>query len=131
MNRQIRTMDVLILLAVIAGSQSGSIAVRADDDEGLSQYIYKTIGNRVLHAEILYPDDWTASNGRPAIVFFVVQYTLPNAQGCKLGLGQRVGRAGSRPTAVPDIASRNAHVIGYHVLCLILSVSYRRVKPNL
>lgn len=42
----------------------------AEDAKPVPQYVYKVIGQRTLKADILYPDDWRASDKRPAIVFF-------------------------------------------------------------
>jgi acetyl esterase/lipase len=36
----------------------------------LPQYVYKTIGQRELRVDVLYPDDWKPTDRRPAIVFF-------------------------------------------------------------
>lgn len=63
MNKAIRTMAVLTLI-LSAG------AVLAGESAGKPQYVYKTIGHRTLSADILYPNDWKASDRRAAIVFF-------------------------------------------------------------
>jgi acetyl esterase/lipase/nicotinamidase-related amidase len=42
----------------------------AEDGKPVPQYVYKTVGQRELKADVLYPDDWSASDKRPAIVFF-------------------------------------------------------------
>ena len=39
-------------------------------DEPRSQYVYKTIGQRELKADVLYPSDWKVTDKRAAIVFF-------------------------------------------------------------
>ncbi|NQU37222.1 MAG: alpha/beta hydrolase fold domain-containing protein [Actinobacteria bacterium] len=36
----------------------------------MPQFVYKTIGERELKADILYPDDWSANDKRSAVVFF-------------------------------------------------------------
>lgn len=42
----------------------------AEDGKPVPQYVYKTVGERELRADVLYPDDWTAGDNRPSIVFF-------------------------------------------------------------
>lgn len=73
MNSKTRRTNVVALLSAIVGCHSGANLVRANDDEGLPQYVYKTIqenGKRELKADVLYPDSWKPSDQRPAIVFF-------------------------------------------------------------
>ena len=43
---------------------------RADDAKPTPQFVYKTIGQRQLTADVLYPEVWRASDKRPSMVFF-------------------------------------------------------------
>ena len=70
MNKAIRIVAVIGLVLMVAVGQSCSGVLMAGESERKPQYVYKTIGERELTADILYPDDWKASDHRPAIVFF-------------------------------------------------------------
>jgi acetyl esterase/lipase len=50
--------------------QSRSGAVLAGESEQEHRYVYKTIGDRELKVDVLYPDDWKPTDRRAAIVFF-------------------------------------------------------------
>ena len=56
-----------VLIFVLA---IGSRPATAEDGSPLPRYVYKTIGQRELGADVLYPDDWSASDKRPAVIFF-------------------------------------------------------------
>ena len=69
MNQSIQTMVIgLICTACALGGHSG--ALLAGEAERLPQYVYKTIGERELKTDVLYPDDWKPTDRRAAIVFF-------------------------------------------------------------
>ena len=59
-----------VLCAAVLIVAAGSHCVSADDEQPRDQYIYKTIGQRSLKLDVLYPDDWREGDKRPAIVFF-------------------------------------------------------------
>jgi len=70
MNKMIRTMTAIALTLSAGVVQSRSGVVLAGESEQKSQYVYKTIGDRELKVDILYPDDWKSTDRRAAIVFF-------------------------------------------------------------
>lgn len=53
-----------LLGASCAAAEKGPLAPQAPS------YVYKTVGQRQLRVDVLYPTAWQASDRRPAIVFF-------------------------------------------------------------
>jgi acetyl esterase len=70
MNITIRTIAGIALILSTGVVQSRSGVVLAGESEQEHQYVYKTIGDRELQVDILYPDDWKPTDRRAAIVFF-------------------------------------------------------------
>jgi acetyl esterase/lipase/nicotinamidase-related amidase len=70
MNYRLPIFRVLALLAMTFSLHLDNAAIGADDGGGAPQYVYKTVGERQLKADIFYPDDWTTSDRRAAIVFY-------------------------------------------------------------
>ena len=70
MNNPIRTLAAIALILSLGVVQSRSGVVLAGESEQKPQYVYKTIGDRQLKTDILYPDDWKSTDRRAAIVFF-------------------------------------------------------------
>jgi acetyl esterase len=58
-------LSTLILAAVVSLQQSAFAAKPVG-----KEYVYKTVGDRGLRLYVTKPDDWKASDMRPAIVFF-------------------------------------------------------------
>jgi len=58
-------LSTLILAAVVSLQQSAFAAKPVG-----KEYVYKTVGDRGLRLYVTKPDDWKASDTRPAIVFF-------------------------------------------------------------
>lgn len=56
-----------VVILVISAAPRLSIA---DDGKPASQYVYKTVAQRRLTTDVLYPEDWSATDKRPAMVFF-------------------------------------------------------------
>jgi acetyl esterase/lipase len=60
---RVACVAMLVLLA-------GPRPTVADDGKPAPQYVYQTIGQRQLRADVFYPDGWKTGDKRPAMVFF-------------------------------------------------------------
>lgn len=61
-------IHAVCLATILLGVREQPVA--AEGGKARPRYVYKTVGSRQLKADVLYPDDWRASDNRPAIVFF-------------------------------------------------------------
>lgn len=70
MNQPIHTLATIGLICAVSALGGHSGMAVAGEGERLPQYVYKTIGERELKTDVLYPDDWRPTDRRAAIVFF-------------------------------------------------------------
>lgn len=59
-------MALVAVMLLLAGVQPAV----AEDADPVPQFVYKTVGDRQLKVDVLYPDDWKATDKRAAMVFF-------------------------------------------------------------
>lgn len=70
MNRSSRTVPTIMLFLSLAVALTCSALARAGESQPKPQFVYKTVGERQLRTDVLYPDDWKSTDRRPAMVFF-------------------------------------------------------------
>jgi acetyl esterase len=59
-----------VLIAIVVLSCIETTAVPADEIKPQPQYVYKTVGKRILMLDVDVPTHWKPTDKRPAIVFF-------------------------------------------------------------